>query len=244
MERGWTPLIQSVAGCVAWCATGHFEFTRALHVEDGLVWYIVIADCSLEQIYHDVPPIVFDVELMNGESHLPAEEFGLAWVYTALVVILVLAGGYGFTLVQEQKSNLGSLHLIVKLLLLAYALNLVSTSLECTHLWIYAANGKGSWFFNKLGELIQASFCVVVNFVLLCLACGWTLTQEATTASFMEAFRDPAKLFQFVTVGGFQVPHLVLSVRVFLVPRPLSPAHCAAARRHGYSTARTLRPVL
>ena len=208
------------------------------------MWYIVIADCSLEQIYHDVPPIVFDVELMNGESHLPAEEFGLAWVYTALVVILVLAGGYGFTLVQEQKSNLGSLHLIVKLLLLAYALNLVSTSLECTHLWIYAANGKGSWFFNKLGELIQASFCVVVNFVLLCLACGWTLTQEATTASFMEAFRDPAKLFQFVTVGGFQVPHLVLSVRVFLVPRPLSPAHCAAARRHGYSTARTLRPVL
>jgi len=111
--------------------------------------------------------------------------------------------------VQEQKSNLGSLHLIVKLLLLAYGLNLVSTSLECTHLWIYAANGKGSWFLNKLGELIQASFCVVINFVLLCLACGWTLTQEATTASFMEAFSDPAKLFQFVTVGGIQVPAIV-----------------------------------
>lgn len=188
---------------------GHFEFTRELHLEDGEVWYIVIADCSLEQIYHEMPPIVFDVELMNGDSQLPAEEFGLAYVYTILVVILILAGVYGFGLVQEQRANNGTLHLIVKLLLLAYALNLVGTSFECVHLWIYAGNGKGSWFLNKLGELIMASFCVAVNFVLLCLACGWTLTEESTTASFMTAFKDPSKLLQWVTVGGMQVPAIV-----------------------------------
>eukprot|EP00039_Didymoeca_costata_P000982 m.48627 g.48627 ORF g.48627 m.48627 type:complete len:408 (-) comp10575_c0_seq2:1312-2535(-) len=188
---------------------GHFEFSRGLDYNEGEVWYVVIADCSLEQIYHEMPLIRYEVTLTNGDSQLPAEEYGLATIHTALVVVLVAAGLYGFTLVQSHRNTLGSMHLIVKLLVVAYIFNLISTSTESIHLWMYANDGSGSHILNTTAELTQVIFSCIVNFVLLALACGWTLTDSDTGMSFMVALRNPSKLFQFVEIGGIKLPAIV-----------------------------------
>jgi hypothetical protein len=188
---------------------GHFQFTRDLSLDEGEVWYVVIADCSLEQIYHRIPPIKYEVTLLNGDSHLPAEEFGLASIYSAILLVLLAAGFYMVHLVREQRKSTGNIHLIVKLLLIAFVLNLVSTGCETSHLWIYAMDGKGSYPLNKFSEIAQAVFSMTVNFVLLALACGWTLTDEQSGMSFMVALRDPSKLFGFVEVGGMQLPAII-----------------------------------
>ena len=111
------------------------------HAGDPQVWYVVIADCSLEQIYHEIPPIKYDVTLLNGKHHIPAEQHGLATTYSVLTVLLVLAGIVGHFLIRDQRQALGELHLIVKLLLLAYMLNLVACLFESIHLWLYGLAG-------------------------------------------------------------------------------------------------------
>ena len=45
-------------------------------------WYFFLADCSLEQVNHQVPPIYYDLSIMNkGGKHLPADEKGLWEIY-------------------------------------------------------------------------------------------------------------------------------------------------------------------
>lgn len=202
------------------------------NMHDFKVWYVVIADCSLEQIYHEIPPIKYDVTLLNGKHHIPAEQHGLATTYSTLTIMLCLAGIGGHFLIREQRQALGELHLIVKLLLLAYMLNLVACLFECIHLWLYGLAGAtiihlaqtsckvikflfawpltmcqlhlggqslaavynekpsliflmstshagtGSNVLHIMSELSASMFGSVVNFVLLALACGWTLTDS------------------------------------------------------------------
>lgn len=71
---------------------------------------------SLEQIYHDLPEIQYEVTLLNGESHIPAEEYGMLTVHTILLVFLAGGGVFGLMQLREQQNALGSLHLVSKLL--------------------------------------------------------------------------------------------------------------------------------
>ena len=50
---------------------GEFSFTRAISPDDGEVIYLVIADCSLEQVFHQIPEIQYEIpstmwSLMSG----------------------------------------------------------------------------------------------------------------------------------------------------------------------------------
>ena len=45
------------------------------HMQDGEVLYVVIADCSLEQIFHKVPPINYHITFLNQDSHIPADMY-------------------------------------------------------------------------------------------------------------------------------------------------------------------------
>lgn len=173
---------------------GSFTFSRDIKPEDGVVLYVVIADCSLEQIFHQLPPINYEVEFLNGDSHIPAEEYGLQTVYLVLLVGLLVAGGVGHKLVQEQRTRLEALPLITKMLLVAYVLNLASTTLEALLLYWYGAYGTQWGLIDTMAELLQAVFTSLVSFVLLALACGWTLTEDSSGAAFVVALRDPAAL--------------------------------------------------
>ena len=188
-------------------------------LEEGEVWYVVIADCSLEQIYHNIPPIQYDISLLNGGGHNPAEEYGLNMVYLGLLVFLAVGGIYAMKLARDQYDTLGQLHLIMKLLLFAFLLNWLATAFEAAHLWIYTATGTGSATFNKISEMTAAMFSVTVNFVLLALACGWTLTETSDTSasSVMDTFKNPSKLFQWVEVGGIKLPSVLATPSSLLV---------------------------
>jgi len=196
-----------------------FSFEAPMLLDEGEVWYVVIADCSLEQIYHNIPPIQYDISLLNGGGHNPAEEYGLNMVYLGLLVFLAVGGIYAMKLARDQYDTLGQLHLIMKLLLFAFLLNWLATAFEAAHLWIYTATGTGSATFNKISEMTAAMFSVTVNFVLLALACGWTLTETSDTSasSVMDTFKNPSKLFQWAEVGGIKVPSVLATPSSLLV---------------------------
>eukprot|EP00035_Acanthoeca_spectabilis_P006541 m.125894 g.125894 ORF g.125894 m.125894 type:complete len:483 (+) comp13557_c0_seq1:312-1760(+) len=195
-----------------------FNFKRKITPETGEVLYIVIADCSLEQIYHDLPEIQYEVTLLNGESHIPAEEYGMLTVHTILLVFLAGGGVFGSMQLREQQNALGSLHLVSKLLAGAYAMNLLATVLQTAYLYAYLGAGEGPEIVDAVAELLQATFTTIVNFVLLALACGWTLTESSTgAAGFMVALRDPGSLISWVEVGGVPLPVVTAAPSALLV---------------------------
>lgn len=181
---------------------GEYKFKRELKPEkDGEVLYVVIADCSLEQIFHKVPPINYHITFLNQDSHIPADMYTLRATYIVLVCLLFAAGGYGTMLVKSQQQSLGSLPLISKMLMGAYFLNLIGTLFMAIHLQIYTSSGSGMWILESLSILSNACFKTVVNFVLLALACGWTLTDDSSGMAFMVALRDPSKMFKITDSG-------------------------------------------
>lgn len=62
-------------------------------------------------------------------------------------------------------------------------MNLLATVLQTAYLYAYLGAGEGPEIVDAVAELLQATFTTIVNFVLLALACGWTLTESSTGAA-------------------------------------------------------------
>eukprot|EP00035_Acanthoeca_spectabilis_P006545 m.126023 g.126023 ORF g.126023 m.126023 type:complete len:428 (+) comp13557_c0_seq8:646-1929(+) len=99
-----------------------------------------------------------------------------------------------------------------------YAMNLLATVLQTAYLYAYLGAGEGPEIVDAVAELLQATFTTIVNFVLLALACGWTLTESSTgAAGFMVALRDPGSLISWVEVGGVPLPVVTAAPSALLV---------------------------
>jgi len=75
-------------------------------------------------------------------------------------------------------------HLVVVLLGWAYAGQALATLSEGLHLRAYASDGVGHPWLDHLSELCEAGSTWVIMFVLVCLACGWTLADVKELARF------------------------------------------------------------
>ena len=185
-----------------WSFTWELESTERPHG-----WFIISADCALEQYNAKVSDMQYEITMLNpGDSHLPADELGLPLFYYTSWLTLVGSGCYCLTLVKTHlMETRQKLHLVVKLLIAAYFLQFLSLTCEIVHLWRYMGNGVGSFFMDFVSELLEGLSSMVISFVLICLASGWTLVEteadDRKTNSVATMLRDPRALFKGSNAG-------------------------------------------
>ena len=223
-------------------------FTPVQTPEAVRYYYAVIGDCYLEEYDAHPPAIHYDINFVNGkmvfpgdspdkarhdESELPADEQGLYsmnfWVLLAMSGYLVFFA----SLVVKQRKESGQVHLVVLLLGLAFLLQMGSVFFEFCHLHVYRQNGKGlRWrhsFFpaDFFSECCQGLSELLLSFLLVALASGWTLTEFMSafgdvgeTKTFMSAFARPAELVRKVTPASiFAACLIVIQVLLELAGR-------------------------
>lgn len=139
---------------------------------------------------------------------------GLPTFYLFVVVMMAGLGTFLIYLVGKQKRSIGQLHLMVFLLVLAFALQWSSCFLELLHLWRYESDGLGlrfryTWFAaDFLSEVCQGFSELVIFYVLLALANGWTIVDApsgglGTKKDMFQSFRRFSSQSVAVFVGMF-----------------------------------------
>ena len=143
-------------------------------------WYFLVADCTLEEYYHEVPLIHYNFEIFNepGDQHLPADEIGMATLHTLAIVVLASACILFVKLSFDRMRETAVIHVAVLMLGGAMVLSLCSSLFELWHLRAYASDGIGSALCDTLSALCESLCDFIVSFLLLSLACGWTLSSS------------------------------------------------------------------
>ena len=156
-------------------------------------WYVVMDDCSLEQVMHDseIPTIHYDISIMNhlqhmdrvGDvidvplSHLSADELPLTSVHVVTLVLSSLVAA--FLIMNIVTKLLGKkqrqLHAALVAVALAASLDAGSSLAEIVHMRIYNANGVGSYFLDAVSAHMEALCDGLVMVLFLAIASGWTL---------------------------------------------------------------------
>jgi len=174
--------------------TAKANFSNVKRLDDGFIewefswtishttrthgWFIIAADCALEQYNAHVPAMEFEIKLFNpGNTHLPADEHGLPKIYLLTFLGMSIYLAYLLTLLKSHFDETRRVHLVVRLLLGAYVAQLVSFFCELVHLEFYKYDGEGMWFVDFLSEVLEGLSQTLISFVLICLASGWTLVE-------------------------------------------------------------------
>jgi hypothetical protein len=206
-----TETVQLPDGRTEWRFVWEFETTERTHG-----WFLVAADCALEQFNAKVSPMEYRVSLLNpDDTHLPADEFGLPKLYLVVFCVLSAGAAWGVSLVRaNRKETGGKVHLVVWLLCAAYVLQISSVLAELVHLWFYKSNGTGLFVMDLLSEFLDGGSQLTVNFVLICLASGWTLVQyeddNVRTNSVGSLLRHPGNMVKGANKLVFIVVALVI----------------------------------
>jgi hypothetical protein len=219
------------------------QFVTPIQTPQEVTFYFaVIADCFLEEYDAHPPEIHYELDFVNGnmifpgddpskarhsESELPAEEQGIYAMHLLLLPIMLAFAGYFATKAKKQFTQFGQVHMVVVLLGTAFILQMGSVFFELCHLHVFRSNGKGlRWrhsFFpaDFLSELAQGLSELLLSFLLLTLACGWTLSAEdfglagngggTAATGMLAAFAKPAELTKKVT------PASIFAVGLFVV---------------------------
>ena len=191
-------------------------------------FYFLIDDCSLERYNHDdkAPDITFDVTILNGGNHLPADEAGIGFLlvlslaFSALLTMLLL-----FKLLRTIG---GEVHVAIIVVITASGCNAVSSLCELIHRSVFASNGVGSYSMDALSSHFEALSDSMVALILLSIGGGWTLPSDVKSEGFasdssvsklMKGVRNPAgSLIDFISsrgvsgdsAGGFVALSLIL----------------------------------
>mmetsp|Transcript_17908 Transcript_17908/g.31654 ORF Transcript_17908/g.31654 Transcript_17908/m.31654 type:complete len:480 (+) Transcript_17908:243-1682(+) len=202
-------------GIVEW------EFTWVVNHEHRTHgWFVIVADCALEQYNAKVPPMSYTLHLFNpGNTHLPADDHGLPKMY---LFTFIAMGGYLVYLIfclHEQMQDTKKIHLVVKLLLFSYILQMVSIGAELGHLYAYKFNGTGVFTLDLLSEIFEGLSQTLISFVLICLGSGWTLVETSSDQSRANSvatlLRNPSLMIKGPNVAIFSLIILVV-VSMFL----------------------------
>jgi len=184
-------------------------------------WYAVMMDCQLEHYDAHPPAIVYEMTFLNGNSHLPADQDGMYDVCFVMMVALLAFGGFIGTQVWRQWKDAGQIHLIVVLFMAAYLTQTVAIICEFFHLYTYMYDGQGLRFrytwaaLDFAADLLQSISELIISFVLVCMAFGWTLSSPMSLISgprpeggLTAIFSRPADLgafFVFLSIFFVQV---------------------------------------
>jgi len=161
----------------------HFKVTTTISPNEYRSHYVyfIIMDCTLEWYNAHPPPINYDLKILNHGSHLPADEDGMILVHAVLLMALSLIGLYFVYKIVNRMRKSGTTHLITLISLTALFAQIFSVCFELCHLAKFTADGKGfrwrsSWvpldFFSELCQMLAE---MLIIFILLSLAAGWTL---------------------------------------------------------------------
>ena len=189
-------------------------------------WFAVLMDCHLEFYDAHPPPMHFKFILLNGKSHLPADETGMITINLLALICMCAYGGVFFGGAFARMRRVGQVHLITLVFFVAYALQTLSVFCELLHLRKYAYDGKGlRWrhtvfAFDFLSGLSQSISELVLSVLLIALAFGWTLGLESQEpmdglvgkllaglhrpGSLLRGFKSPSALL-LLGIGALQV---------------------------------------
>ena len=185
-------------------------------------WFLIAADCALEQYNAEVTPMKYNVQLLNpGLTHLPADEHGLPKVYLYSFIGMFAYALFCLYLAKKQYDETGKIHMVVWLLSTAYMLQMQSICSELIHLWRYKHDGVGIYLFDLGSEILEGLSQSTISFVLICLACGWTLidadADRAKGNSVATLLRNPKKLLEGPNVAVVIIVVLVVLTMILSV---------------------------
>mmetsp|Transcript_13834 Transcript_13834/g.44497 ORF Transcript_13834/g.44497 Transcript_13834/m.44497 type:complete len:473 (-) Transcript_13834:106-1524(-) len=196
-----------------------FDWAGTLTAPKGRAhyWYAMLMDCYLEEYDAHPPPLNYRLIFMNGESHLPADESGMATINGLALLGMLAYGALYFFSLYSRFAEQRQLHLITVVFALAYALQAASVLCELCHLRAFAADGKGlrwrhTWLALDFGSgLLQSISELSISLLLISLAFGWTLGLESQEplaglgGKLLEGLHRPARLLR-----GLQSPSVWL----------------------------------
>eukprot|EP01064_Diplonema_japonicum_P000353 TRINITY_DN10246_c0_g1_i1.p1 TRINITY_DN10246_c0_g1~~TRINITY_DN10246_c0_g1_i1.p1 ORF type:complete len:490 (+),score=90.58 TRINITY_DN10246_c0_g1_i1:87-1556(+) len=166
--------VKQVGHWVEWS----FEWTVE-HTERTKGWFLIAADCALEQFNTKVASMNYDITLLNpNDNQLPADEFWMPTMYIIVLIAMMVHLGFCLNMLSNTMESSGRVHLVVKLFGCAYLAQVSAIVLELLHLLVYTLNGRGVFILDFTSELLEGCCALVISFVLICLACGWTLVEE------------------------------------------------------------------
>jgi GNAT superfamily N-acetyltransferase len=151
-------------------------------------WYVVIDDCSLEQVMQDdsVPLVDYKLDILNNihdavtgitMTHLSADEVYLETTHWASLAFSgIVAFALFMRLVNQVRYN--TLHLAVIWLCAAASLDAASSACELMHIAVYKRNGIGSYLMDALSAHCEAACDGLLSLGLWALAAGWTLPSD------------------------------------------------------------------
>mmetsp|Transcript_19478 Transcript_19478/g.55704 ORF Transcript_19478/g.55704 Transcript_19478/m.55704 type:complete len:482 (+) Transcript_19478:122-1567(+) len=198
-----------------------WEFTWVIeHHVRTYGWFVIVADCALEQYNAKVSPMSFELHLFNpGNTHLPADEHGLPKMYLFTFVAMSAYLVYLLKLLRSHYEETRRIHLVVRLLLVAFIFQLTSVACELGHLFVYKSNGTGIFILDLLSEMFEGFSQTIISFVLICLASGWTLVETASDEnrgnSVATMLNNPSLMLRGPNVAIFFIILLVI-VSMFL----------------------------
>jgi hypothetical protein len=214
-------------------ARHEFSFQATLLPSDGFTahyWFAVLMDCYLEEYDAHPPPMHYELKFLNGRSHLPADQDGMATVHGVLCVGMTAYGLFYFGRSILQMYQKGQVHLLILLFAAAYTMQTGGAFFEWLHLWHYRRDGaaaanataehwKGS-LFDLVSGLLQCASELTISLVLIALAFGWTLGLDAqaplqghvgkllaglhTPGKLLRGLRSPSSLLLF-SIAASQV---------------------------------------
>jgi len=183
-------------------------------------WYGIVADCSLEEYDAHPPKLAYTIVFKNGDSHLPADEDGMFGSHIFVMVLLVgclCALCYG---IHKSLQDTKQVHLAVLIVLAAAVFQLLSVVCELLHLRTYMQDGLGlrwryTWFpCDFYSEVWQGLSELLIQFMLISLAFGWTIVPNAGEAgTFFKSLARPYELFKQVSRASIFV--IVLATAQF-----------------------------
>lgn len=206
-------------------AKGRVEWSfkwRINHATRTHGWFVVVADCALEQYNTRVSPMDYTLKLINpGNTHLPADEYGLPKMYLLVTIFMTIyAVSLGYKMYKQHKTQ-KTIHLIVFLICFCFALQYTSVVYELIHLYVYKYNGKGVYYCDFFSEIFEGLSQTLIALILICLASGWTLVDfendksKANSIGFL--LRNPSRLLEgfnivILFIGCFVIINFVLQI--------------------------------
>jgi len=143
------------------------------------VWYFMLADCTLEQYFHDntIPIVHYRVEMLQWDgSQLPVSERGVGILH--FFNILISSALFFWLVIQMKRSLMNDgvyPHAANATLGLASLLDVLSSLCEFGHVTIYSSNGIGSYFLDALAAQFEAGTDAAIAFLFFTIGAGWTL---------------------------------------------------------------------
>ncbi len=207
--------------------------TDLISYELDMYWYILLDDCTLEQVYHsanDAPEMEFEYIVKNGQMHHSSDELGMDKIHLIQIVSSASLMLWMFIKIRQAvTSSQKQVH--VAMLTLSYALlcDLLSCISEILHSSIYRSNGIGSYSLDCLASHFEAQCDAVVSLILIMIGAGWTLPNDVVVTSAQNMSMLGMHEWVCKTVSGFSKPKLGDPAAFFLVITVLI-SHAALAQ--------------